>query len=276
MVGNAVSLSQTLTFFSVLFWAVVLGPIGAILAVPLTLLVRAVLVDSDPRARVWRAAIGDLGERGIDLGQDAGPALEQVEAQLVAADARVVAQHVIGERGELAEKLDTHESAADDHDRETAPAGSRGSRRVRPFEALDQMVSQHERVGHRLEGHRRGGAGDKGLVGRGTQSDDEVRHYLEELRALRERRQPYALIIDANDSRGFSANQRKLQAEYIESGLALSRLYLKAFAFVSASAVQRGMMTAIFWLRKPEWPHGFFATFEEAKEWAHSLVHSAR
>ncbi|MGN6426716.1 AI-2E family transporter [uncultured Leifsonia sp.] len=62
VVGNAVSLSQTLTFFSVLFWAVVLGPIGAILAVPLTLLVRAVLVDSDPRARVWRAAIGDLGE----------------------------------------------------------------------------------------------------------------------------------------------------------------------------------------------------------------------
>lgn len=60
VVGNAVSLSQTLTFFSVLFWAVVLGPIGAILAVPLTLLVRAVLVDSDPRARLWRPALGDL------------------------------------------------------------------------------------------------------------------------------------------------------------------------------------------------------------------------
>lgn len=60
VVGNAVALSQTLTFFSVLFWAVALGPLGAILAVPLTLLVRAVLIDSDPRARVWRAAIGDL------------------------------------------------------------------------------------------------------------------------------------------------------------------------------------------------------------------------
>jgi AI-2 transport protein TqsA len=60
VVGNAVALSQTLTFFSVLFWAVVLGAIGAILAVPLTLLVRAVLVDSDPRARRWRPVIGDL------------------------------------------------------------------------------------------------------------------------------------------------------------------------------------------------------------------------
>lgn len=62
VVGNAVALSQTLTFFSVLFWAVVLGPIGAILAVPLTLLGRAVLIDSDPGARAWRPAIGDLGE----------------------------------------------------------------------------------------------------------------------------------------------------------------------------------------------------------------------
>lgn len=60
VVGNAVALSQTLTFFSVLLWAVVLGPIGAILAVPITLLVRALLVDADPRSRLWRPIIGDL------------------------------------------------------------------------------------------------------------------------------------------------------------------------------------------------------------------------
>ncbi|NNC11087.1 AI-2E family transporter [Planctomonas sp. JC2975] len=60
VVGNAVALSQTITFVSVLFWAVVIGPIGAILAVPLTLLVRTILIDSDPRARWWRPLIGDL------------------------------------------------------------------------------------------------------------------------------------------------------------------------------------------------------------------------
>ncbi|MHA7986238.1 AI-2E family transporter [Rathayibacter sp. CAU 1779] len=60
VVGNAVALSQTITFVSVLFWAVVIGPIGAILAVPLTLLVRTILIDSDPRARWWRPIIGDL------------------------------------------------------------------------------------------------------------------------------------------------------------------------------------------------------------------------
>ena len=58
-VGNAVSLSQTLTFASVLFWAVVLGPVGAILAVPLTLFVRAILLDSDPSIAWWRPMTGD-------------------------------------------------------------------------------------------------------------------------------------------------------------------------------------------------------------------------
>ncbi|QJY49198.1 AI-2E family transporter [Pseudonocardia broussonetiae] len=62
VVGQAVSLSQTLTLFSVLFWAVVIGPIGAILAVPLTLLVKAVLVDGDPRARRWRPLLGPTAE----------------------------------------------------------------------------------------------------------------------------------------------------------------------------------------------------------------------
>lgn len=62
VVGQAVSLSQTLTLFSVLFWAVVIGPIGAILAVPLTLLAKAVLVDADPRARHWQPALGPTAE----------------------------------------------------------------------------------------------------------------------------------------------------------------------------------------------------------------------
>jgi len=62
VVGNAVALSQSLTFASVLFWAIVLGAIGAILAIPLTLLVRTILVDADPAASWWRPLIGDLDE----------------------------------------------------------------------------------------------------------------------------------------------------------------------------------------------------------------------
>ena len=51
-VGDAVGLSVTLSFLSVFVWTVVLGPMGAVLAVPLTLFVVAVLVGQDPD-RVW-------------------------------------------------------------------------------------------------------------------------------------------------------------------------------------------------------------------------------
>ena len=62
VIGKAVNLSQTITFFSVLFWAVVIGPIGAILAIPLTLLVRLILVDSNPSMSWIRPMLGELDE----------------------------------------------------------------------------------------------------------------------------------------------------------------------------------------------------------------------
>src|SRR3954447_26825828 len=49
--GDAVGLSTTITFVSLLFWAWVLGPLGALLAMPATLFVKAVLVDCDPGAK---------------------------------------------------------------------------------------------------------------------------------------------------------------------------------------------------------------------------------
>ncbi|WP_433031805.1 AI-2E family transporter [Actinomycetospora sp. CA-053990] len=55
-IGNSVGLSATVTFVALLFWAWVLGPLGALLAIPLTLLVKALLVDVDPRAR-WADAL---------------------------------------------------------------------------------------------------------------------------------------------------------------------------------------------------------------------------
>jgi len=51
VVGNSVGLTSTLTFLSLIFWAGVIGPIGAILAVPLSILVRSLLVDADPANR---------------------------------------------------------------------------------------------------------------------------------------------------------------------------------------------------------------------------------
>ena len=50
-VSDAVNLSLTLTFLSLVFWTFVIGPLGAVLAIPLTLLAKALLLDVDPNTR---------------------------------------------------------------------------------------------------------------------------------------------------------------------------------------------------------------------------------
>jgi len=58
-VSDAVNLSLTLSFFSVIFWTFIIGPLGAILSIPLTLLVRALVLEGDPGARWLRWLSGD-------------------------------------------------------------------------------------------------------------------------------------------------------------------------------------------------------------------------
>jgi predicted PurR-regulated permease PerM len=50
-VGDAVGLTVTFTFLSLVLWSWVLGPLGAILAIPLTPFAEAMLVDIDPSTR---------------------------------------------------------------------------------------------------------------------------------------------------------------------------------------------------------------------------------
>lgn len=58
-VSDAVDLSLTLSFFSVIFWTFVIGPLGAILSIPLTLLVRALVLEGDPGTLWLRRISGD-------------------------------------------------------------------------------------------------------------------------------------------------------------------------------------------------------------------------
>ncbi len=62
VVGDAVGLSTTLSFFSLIFWTWVIGPLGAILAIPLTLFAKALLVDADPDTKWLRPLISNQDE----------------------------------------------------------------------------------------------------------------------------------------------------------------------------------------------------------------------
>jgi len=58
-VSDAVDLTLTLSFFSVIFWTFIIGPLGAILSIPFTLLVRALILEGDPGARWLRWLSGE-------------------------------------------------------------------------------------------------------------------------------------------------------------------------------------------------------------------------
>lgn len=81
-VGNSVGLSATVTFLALLFWAWVLGPLGALLAIPMTLLVKAVMVDADPRAQWVEALLGSEPSTPPDkrVDQQGGPSSGPAEA----------------------------------------------------------------------------------------------------------------------------------------------------------------------------------------------------
>jgi predicted PurR-regulated permease PerM len=57
--GDAVGISAAVAFLSLIVWAYVLGPLGAILSIPLTLLVRALILEGDPGKRWLRWLSGD-------------------------------------------------------------------------------------------------------------------------------------------------------------------------------------------------------------------------
>jgi predicted PurR-regulated permease PerM len=58
IVGNSVGLSAEITFMSLVVWTFLLGALGALLAVPMTLLMRALFIDADRRA-AWVAPLID-------------------------------------------------------------------------------------------------------------------------------------------------------------------------------------------------------------------------
>lgn len=76
--GDAVGLNTTVTFVSLLFWAAVIGPIGAILAVPLTLFAKAILIDSDERTRWLNLFLRNTD----DEDEAAAPTAEEAEQKI--------------------------------------------------------------------------------------------------------------------------------------------------------------------------------------------------
>ena len=89
VVGDVVGLTATLSFVSLIFWTWVIGPLGAILAIPLSVLTKAVLLDMDPAAH-WLSVLASPGSPPAD-----SPSAGRSSADRSPAPRPVVCRHVL-------------------------------------------------------------------------------------------------------------------------------------------------------------------------------------
>ncbi len=64
--GDAVGITPTVSFISLLLWAAVFGPLGALIALPFTLMIKAMLFDNDPRSRWLNVMIASHPEKTVE------------------------------------------------------------------------------------------------------------------------------------------------------------------------------------------------------------------
>jgi len=97
-VADAVNITVTLSFISVVFWTFVIGPLGAILAIPMTLLARAALLQGGPETAWYSWLSGDTvtdvpgpGVTADEVTDAAGPVDHAVAADTAVAAEKAVA-----------------------------------------------------------------------------------------------------------------------------------------------------------------------------------------
>lgn len=101
-------------------------------------------------------------------------------------------------------------------------------------------------------------------------TQDEVDAHFDEVEAYFVRRNPNlptALLADARGILSTNARQRQRVALAFERLSPVLGQRAVAHAIVMDSAVVRGALTAVFWIKRPPWPIQLFGTMEEADLW---------
>lgn len=110
----------------------------------------------------------------------------------------------------------------------------------------------------------------------GEYTDAELFVFLKDLTSVFEVPGKKVGIIDLTEAKPGSARQRKLQAEWIQTHEQALQEGFAAAAVVTDSAVIRGTVTAVFWIRPLPFPTHVAATVEAAERWLAPYVVSVR
>lgn len=84
--------------------------------------------------------------------------------------------------------------------------------------------------------------------------------------------QPFAWVVDASNVKGSSAQERKITADYEQRAAEHLKRFNRGTAFVLPSAIVRGIVTAIYWLVPPPYPHRVFSNVPDAEAWARAQL----
>lgn len=104
-------------------------------------------------------------------------------------------------------------------------------------------------------------------------TDAQLRAALESYsRILASRAGAYVMVMDNRAASALSASQRKIIAEYNSTHEARTRARCRGVAFVMTSSFVRGIMTAVFWLKKPATETRVFEDYDDAMLWAEGRV----
>lgn len=99
-------------------------------------------------------------------------------------------------------------------------------------------------------------------------SEEDYRRLHDRFRELLQRRQLCALISDSRLAPPSTPLQRKQTADMLTELNPLAQRYMVATGVVLSSAVQRGILTAILWVRPMSHPLEVFSTPQDAERWA--------
>jgi AI-2 transport protein TqsA len=61
LMGEGLDLAPSVVFLSLIFWTAILGPLGAILALPMTMAVKQLILEADEQNRWLAALISSVG-----------------------------------------------------------------------------------------------------------------------------------------------------------------------------------------------------------------------
>ena len=107
-------------------------------------------------------------------------------------------------------------------------------------------------------------------------SDEQMEDFLERYRMLeQERGERYALVLDLRRTSKLTPDQRKMLTDRMEDeDEDPSKVLCQGTAMIFESRILRGILSMIFWVKRPPYPTKVFTEPEEAIAWANELLAS--